>query len=76
MRRGDSVNELVRTEVKLASLGVLDSVSVEAGLGLRRELLGLFRADERLLDGLFNGCDFRHSVLNTPDFFALVIYPN
>ena len=62
IRRGNRIDELLRAEAQLAGLGVLDGMAVEARLGLRRELLGLFRADERLLDRFLDGCRFRHGV--------------
>ena len=58
--RGNRIDKLVRTEVQLAGLGILGGVTVEARLGLRRELLGLFGANERLLDSLLDGSDFGH----------------
>jgi hypothetical protein len=56
----NGADELLGPQVQLARLGVLDRMTAEASLGLRRELRRLFGANQALLDSFLDAGNARH----------------
>jgi len=69
--RCDGIDEFIRAHEQLARLCILDSMAIEAGFHMNRELGRLLRADQALFDRSLHGGHLAHlgqQVLGSPQW--------